>query len=220
MIGAPAPPFGIAMRRRALENLAARLGLPEGLWTDGQNGLRADLEGDALVRLGWERDGAPDGGEWLGLDPGARSGRLVSPQGSGGTADYEVYADGSWESFDAWSDNSRPQRMSWSGWTRRSAAAVMGRVPCLLCGLPLSRRRAAAHTADRRAHVCGPCKRRIEAEAPTGRSWPRGDRVCAACGRDHEDDAPLFEGPSGKLCPPCAAALRPAGVAKEQLRGR
>lgn len=196
------------MNRAALQKLARSLCFPPGRWADDQGGLRAKFDGaEDLVRLGWETGGQPDGTLWLRLWPQERRGRLTWPRGSGGTPDTERYQDGAWELFDAWSDNTRPQRLRWSAWTQRAATRVMDWLRCLLCGASLSEG-VGAHTADARGHLCRDCHRRLADDTPTPRQWPRGDRVCAACHRDHDDEAPLFEGPRGKLCPSCQRSLR------------
>ena len=194
------------MKRRALEKLARTLGVPPGLWSRDGDGLRADCDGGQLVLLAWWEAGAPVGTR-LELDPRARSGVLRTPRGSGGTEDREVYSRGRWERFDAWSDNQRPQRLSWSRWTRRAATAVMGRIGCLLCGQPLSREPAKAHLAD--GHLCAACWDHVREASPTPRQWPLGERSCGACGRAFRDDEPLHEGAGGKVCPACVDAATP-----------
>lgn len=196
------------MNPQQLSALAADLGFPPGLWHDGRDGLRADWADGALARLCWERNGTMTDDPWLSLDPSAKRGRLTEPEGSGGTPDYEIYADGSWESFDAWSDNSRPQKMAWPAWVRGAVGRVMGRVRCLLCGLSLSQHPAAAHTPDACGHLCGPCLARVQGEAPTPRSWPHGKRICAVCRAKCADATPMFEGPGGRLCLACARGMQ------------
>lgn len=78
------------MKRRSLDRLARSLGFPPGLWSDGGDGLRAEEERSWVVRLAWWASGEPVGSR-LELQPRARSGRLVTPRGSGGTHDVEVY---------------------------------------------------------------------------------------------------------------------------------
>ena len=191
-----------------LQDLAAALGFPEGLWHDSGDGLLARFDGGQLVALCWRQDDAPDGSPTLELDPAARAGRLTWPSGSGGTADYEVYADGAWERFDAWSDSARPRPAPWPEWVRSSVTVVMGEVGCLLCGISIAQRPGVATTADGRGHLCADCREHVSSAAPGPRTWPRGDRVCDACGRRHNHQALLYEGPAGKLCAGCAGALR------------
>ena len=196
------------MKRRAVEGLARTLGFPPGLWSRGGDGLRADCEGGLLTLLAWWESGAPVGAR-LELQPRQRAGVLRTPRGSGGTEDREVYARGKWERFDAWSDNQRPERISWSRWTQRAAAGVLGRPGCLLCGQPLSREPAKVHLAEGRGHLCGACWGRARAEAPTPRQWPLGDRGCGACGCAFGDAELLHEGARGKVCPGCVASASP-----------
>ncbi len=59
----------------------------------------------------------------LDLD-GLGNGKATEFQGSGGTADWEVYADGKRECFDAWSDNSRPRPYDYETWVRGWIAAI------------------------------------------------------------------------------------------------
>lgn len=61
----------------------------------------------------------------LHLDEGVESGRAVLEHGSGGTADCEVYADGHYERFDAWSDASRPRPLAYAAWVRRWIAEIV-----------------------------------------------------------------------------------------------
>lgn len=166
------------------------------------------MDAGFLVRLGWWEAGRPRGLR-LELQPRLREGRLRLPEGSGGTEDSEVYRAGQVARYDAWSDNERPSRMSWSRWSDGAVERVVGLLGCVLCGDSLARVPAGAHTADGAAHVCSRCVGRIRTEAPAPRGWPLGHRRCGGCGRDHPDAALLFEGPAGKLCVPCAGALEP-----------
>lgn len=61
----------------------------------------------------------------LHLDEGVESGRAVLEHGSGGAADHEVYADGHYERFDAWSDASRPRPLAYAAWVRRWIAEIV-----------------------------------------------------------------------------------------------
>ncbi len=65
----------------------------------------------------------------LTLEHGVPRGRQTDHQGSGGSADWTTHTDGFSESFDAWSDNSRPWRDPFPEFVRRSIARVTGRVP-------------------------------------------------------------------------------------------
>lgn len=68
-----------------------------------------------LRRIGRVEDGEPV--FTLELD-GYGNGRGVLHFGSGGTADWEVYKDGKWERFDAWSDNTRPRPFPYTQFVR------------------------------------------------------------------------------------------------------
>lgn len=83
-----------------------------------------------LLRFG-RRSGRTDAGWQLVLVEGVEAGSALLPQGSGGTSDHERYADGEWERFDAWSDNSRPTAAPWLPWLA-GWVAFIGRPPAPL----------------------------------------------------------------------------------------
>ena len=199
------------MNRKALTRLAAKLGFPPGRWSDQGTGLKTQWASDQLVWLGWEEEGEALSSPWLQLEPDTKRGLLTWPQGSGGTPDTERYEDGAWELFDVWSDNSRPRRKRLSAWTARAATHVFDALGCLLCGQGLAKAKAGAHTEDGMHHVCVACWKALPSMEPTPRAWPLGNRRCRACGSNHGDDEPLFEGRHGKLCLPCRAGLHPPG---------
>ncbi len=62
----------------------------------------------------------------LTLAHGQPRGRVTDHQGSGGSADYTTHVDGFSESFDAWSDNSRPWPEPFATFARRAIARVAG----------------------------------------------------------------------------------------------
>ena len=65
--------------------------------------------------------------EELTLLRGVARGRQTDHEGSGGTPDWCTHEDGWTESFDAWSDNSRPQRDPFPDFARRSILQVLGK---------------------------------------------------------------------------------------------
>ena len=55
----------------------------------------------------------------LSLEQGVEAGSADLKQGSGGTSDHEYYSDGTYEVFDAWSDNSKPKKMAFPDWVHK-----------------------------------------------------------------------------------------------------
>lgn len=55
-------------------------------------------------------------GWYLTIKHGESEGEARNEQGSGGTADYEIYTKGTRELFDAWSDNTRPEKKEFRSW--------------------------------------------------------------------------------------------------------
>lgn len=90
----------------------------DALVDDARDGLVATYHPSGqLASLACHPDGAR---AWaLHLEDGVEAGRAVLEQGSGDTADWEVYRDGCHERFDAWSDNSRPRPCAYETWVQR-----------------------------------------------------------------------------------------------------
>ena len=196
------------MIRESVQDLAQGLGFPARQWSDGEQGLHARYDHrDRLTEMHWLVDGVP-GRRRLRLLPDQKTGELVVRLDAE-REDREVYAEGRVEAFDAWSDNQRPRSMGWGAWTRRCVASLLGQHRCLLCGEGINQCPAAAHTPDDLSHLCRPCWKSLEAQAPHARAWPLGERVCRVCRESFGDDALMHERRSGKLCLPCAQALRP-----------
>lgn len=93
---------------------------------DARDGLVARYyPSGQLATLACYSGGSADAAWALDLDEGVESGRAVLEEGSGGSADLEVYREGRYERFDAWSDNTRPQPSSYEAWVRRWIAAIV-----------------------------------------------------------------------------------------------
>ena len=185
------------MTRRQVRALLRHLGFPPGLWSTDGSGLVANYDRRGrLVEMFWAEDGVPMGRRLI-LDPGRADGRLTIPEGSGGTADFEVYKNGCVETFDAWSDASGPRRRRWRTWVReqvgrlrtvqraRSAGDACGMPPVAVArtsGLPV--RSLLALDPDR---------------GPTGRQWPWAIALglCATA----FDDPDLLRGRRERLVP-------------------
>jgi hypothetical protein len=78
-------------------------------------GLVALCSDGLLVQFGRLENGNITGWQ-LYLSSSVEGGRAVLKNGSGGSADVEVYENGMSERFDAWSDNSRPHEEPWLKW--------------------------------------------------------------------------------------------------------
>lgn len=78
-----------------------------------------------LASLANHFDGSAASAWALYLEEGVEKGTAVLERGLGGTPDREVYADGRFERFDAWSDNSPAQRLAYAKWVRRWIAAIV-----------------------------------------------------------------------------------------------
>ncbi|MBM4391390.1 MAG: hypothetical protein FJ090_09740 [Deltaproteobacteria bacterium] len=99
--------------------------LPEGAQWACKEGLYAELHDDGqLLHLGYYEDGACDDCWALYLEHGVEKGKARLRNGSGGSADYEIYSKGSAELFDAWSDNSPVRPMSYEKWVRDWVARI------------------------------------------------------------------------------------------------
>lgn len=196
------------MIRQSVLKLAKSLGFPARRWSDGEHGLHAQYDKRGrLTEMHWLVDGAP-GRRQLTLRPEKRWGQLVLKLDEQ-REDREVYELGRVEAFDSWSDNQRPRSMGWGAWTRRSVATMLGQQRCSLCSEGINRAPAAVHTDDGFNHLCRPCYASLQTQPPHGRAWPLGERVCRACFVSFEDDVLMHERRSGKLCLPCAKALKP-----------
>jgi hypothetical protein len=128
----PAPTGLVGGPTIAVGGLRDALGVPDNTTIcaelpPNETGLFAVTHADGalarFVRLG---DGAIVGWQ-LQLDPGVASGRAVLEAGSGGSADFEVYRNGTYERFDAWSDNSSARRKPWGQWLNEWVAAIAKR---------------------------------------------------------------------------------------------
>ncbi len=80
--------------------------LPKETRSDHKDGYYAEFYGNGQLRhFGFYRGGEPD--NWtLNLEEGKEEGEARLEAGSGGTPDYELYRNGTYEAFNAWSDNS------------------------------------------------------------------------------------------------------------------
>ncbi len=76
-------------------------------------------EDGQLAFLGFYLQGSCDHSWVLILKQGIEQGEARLVKGSGGTADSEYYRDGSWERYDAWSDNSKPKAEDYQVWVCR-----------------------------------------------------------------------------------------------------
>ena len=197
------------MNRNQFHSYLKKLGFPSGLLFKKGNGLCAQFDAkDRLVDLQW-KENKQGVGRHLILHPGRKGGRLSWPHGAGGTEDYEIYKDGKWEQFNAWSDSSAPKAMLWSKWVENAVSRFLAGCSCLLCGLGLDKEPAAAHSSCKTRWTCAPCYKRIRKAEPSSRSWPLGNRYCAVCRKLHEESDRFFEGKRFKLCTACAAEFRP-----------
>ncbi len=84
------------------------------LYDDGQLRRLARMRGEACICE-------------LQLAHAQARGRQTDHEGSGGSADWTTYQDGCSESFDAWSDNSRPRPEPFADFVRRSIQRVAGK---------------------------------------------------------------------------------------------
>ena len=158
------------MDREQLHLLMRALGFPAGLWARAGEGLLAHFDArDRLVAMYWIRDNAPVG-QNLELDDLCERGEMRWPNGSGGSADSEIYEDGHWERFDAWSDGSRPSAMPWSDWVIKGVTSFAEKCRCTLCGTGLGEARPAAYSPCERRFLCGACKQWTREGVPSTRS--------------------------------------------------
>ena len=97
-------PEDVVILRRGEE--PPREGLVARCYEDGQ-----------LAFLGFYLQGSCDHSWVLILKQGIEQGE--ARQGSPGTADSEYYRDGTWERYDAWSDNSKPKAEDYQVWVCR-----------------------------------------------------------------------------------------------------
>jgi hypothetical protein len=92
-----------------------------------QEGLVARCYDDGQLEfLGFYRNGSCDRGWVLKLEHGIEKGLARLVQGSGGSADFEIYQNGHCEMFDAWSDYSQPRPMDYEVWVRYWIKRITG----------------------------------------------------------------------------------------------
>ncbi len=93
-----------------------------------QEGLVARCYDDGQLEfLGFYRNGSCDRGWVLKLEHGIEKGVARLAQGSGGSADFEIYQNGHCEMFDAWSDYSQPRPMDYEVWVRSWIKRITGK---------------------------------------------------------------------------------------------
>jgi hypothetical protein len=197
----------LPVNQRSVARMAQKFGFPVGRWSDGHHGLHAQYDNRGrLTEMYWLIAGAPSRRQ-LKLRPKTKWGELVVKLESGGE-DKEEYANGHVENYDAWSDNQRPELMSWRAWTRGSVSSMLGRHRCLLCGQGVHELPAAVHTEDDLNHLCRPCSTSLTTQPPNGRAWPIGKRECGVCLKCFGDEVLMHERRCGKLCLPCGQSMK------------
>lgn len=72
-----------------------------------------------LKHFSFYENGNCDNSWALYLEKGNDEGKIRLENGYGGTADFELYGDGSYERFDAWSDSSPSREMPYEDWVNK-----------------------------------------------------------------------------------------------------
>lgn len=94
--------------------------LPEGTSLYAKENLYAEFYDDGqLKHLGVYLNGDCKDQYALYLKHGIEEGKAVLANGSGGTADSNIYTNGTAEQFDAWSDNSPARPIAFDAWVKQ-----------------------------------------------------------------------------------------------------